>query len=604
MKFVKSFILFYFFLVLAEVTIAQPNNNLAQQYFQDGEYEKAAVLFEKLYRENPNNSYYFSQYIECLMSLEDYDTCEEAIKKEIKSNPKELQHIVTLGSLYERQYKEEEAAAEFEKAIKKMEPDRFAITKLANSFLTLTKYDLAIETYEKGSKLLKDKHIFAYNLGDLYQRKGDTAKMMEAYLNSLEENPTRLNSLKTVFQKQLSDADYDELQVQLYDRIQADGTSPHYPELLAWVFIQRKDYQSALRQIKALDRQLNENGGRVFNLASIAAQGKDYDTAVQAYDYIITEKGQGTSYYIESKRELLTCKRDKLVAGFNYTEADLRDLEKQYEIFLDEFGRNKTTATIVAELANLEAFYLNDLDKAIALLNELIEFPMLNPNVQSQAKISLADFYLMQGERWEATLLYSQVDKLYMDDILGHEARFRNAKLSYYVGDFEWAQAQFDILKASTSKLIANDALDLSIFIMDNLGLDSTEAPMLLYAEAELLVFQNKLQGAFLKLDSIQQLYPEHSLEDDIHYLKSKIYTKQRDYNSAANALEKIIEKYADGIRADNALFDLASLYENHLGDLEKAKTLYEKIFVDYSGSTFAVDARKRFRVLRGDSVQ
>jgi len=576
---------------------------LAQQYYQDGEFEKAAVLFEKLYRANESNSYYFNRQIDCLISLEEYDACENAIKKEIKKKPKDVELLVTYGNLFERQYKEEEAKAQYEKAIKKLSADRFMITKLANAFIGLTKYDLAIQTYEKGAKVLKNKNIFAYNLGDLYRRKGDAPKMIDGYLNSLAENPSRLNSLKTTFQRYLVEEDYDELQTQLYDRIQESPDATYFPELLSWVFIQRKDYKNALRQVKALDSKLAENGGRIFRLAEIAANAKDYDAAIAAYDYIIADKGKTSTYYIEAKRESLTCKRNRLVEGYEYTELDLKDLEKQYEVFLDEFGRNKTTASIIAELANLEAFYLNNLPKATKLLDEMIQFPHLNPNVQARGKISLADFYLMQGERWEATLLYSQVDKKYKDDILGHEARFRNAKLSYYAGDFQWAQTQFDVLKASTSKLIANDALDLSIFIMDNLGLDSVAAPMELYAEADLLVFQNKFDEAFLKLDTIQGSFPAHSLDDDIYYLKSKIYTKQRDYTRAVKMLDAIIADYSDGIRADNALYQLAEIYEKHLIDLEKAKTLYEKIFIDYSGSTFAVEARKRFRKLRGDNI-
>ncbi len=576
---------------------------LAQQYYQDGEYEKAAVLFEKLYRANESNSYYFNKQVDCLISLEEYDACEKAIKKEIKKKPKDVELLVTYGNLFERQYQEEEAKGQFEKAIKKLSADRFMITKLANAFIGLTKYDLAIQTYEKGAKLLKNKNIFAYNLGDLYRRKGDTPKMIDGYLNSLAENPSRLNSLKTTFQRYLIEEDFDELQTQLYDRIQENEDATYFPELLSWVFIQRKDYKNALRQVKALDNKLAENGGRVFRLAEIAANDKDYDTAIAAYDYIIESKGKTSTYYIEAKRESLTCKRNRLVEGYEYTEIDLKDIEAQYETFLNEFGRNKTTASIIAELANLEAFYLNNLPKAIKLLDEMIQFPHLNPNVQARGKISLADFYLMQGEQWEATLLYSQVDKKFKDDILGHEARFRNAKLSYYAGDFQWAQTQFDVLKASTSKLIANDALDLSIFIMDNLGLDSIARPMELYAESDLLVFQNRFDEAFLKLDTIQGSFPEHSLDDDIFYLKSKIYIKQRDYTMAVNMLDAIMADHADGIRADNALYQLAEIYEKHLVDLEKAKTLYEKIFIDYSGSTFAVEARKRFRKLRGDNL-
>lgn len=584
-------------------SISAQDSKLAQQYFRDGEFEKAATVYEKLYKENDRNDYYFDQYIESLMALEQYAEAEKTIKKQIKKKPKEVKLYVTYGNLFERQYKDDDALKQYETAIKKLPADRFAIIKLANAFVTLTKFDLAIKTYEKGINLLNDAEIFAYNLGDLYRRKGDNEKMIEHYLNSLNSNPGRLNSLKTLFQRYLLPDDFDELQKQLYDRIQEDREAVHYPELLTWVFIQKKDYRGALRQVKALDRRMKENGGRVYRLAEIAANAKDYDTAIEGFDYIVARKGIVSTYYIDAKREALHCKRLKLVEGFDYTEEELRMLEQEYFSFLEEFGQSKTTASIVAELAELEAFYLNDLDKAIELLTGMIDYPGVEEHTQAEGKISLADFYLMKGERWESTLLYSQVDKTFEDDILGHEARFRNAKLSYYVGDFEWAQAQFDILKASTSKLIANDALDLSIFIMDNLGLDTTAVPLELYAEADLLVFQNQFENAFTKLDSIKMLFPEHGLEDDIIYMKARIHAKKKEYEKAAELYAILVEKFPEEIRADNSLFALAELNENQLDNKEKAMELYEKIFVDYSGSTFAVEARKRFRILRGDNI-
>lgn len=589
--------------MVISLTAFGQESKLAQQYFRDGEFEKAAALYEKLYDGNQRNDYYFDRYIEALMALEKYADAEKAIKKQIKKKPKEVTLYVTYGNLFERQYKDDEALKQYETAIKKLPDDRFVIIKLANAFITLTKFDLATETYEKGVKLLKDPEIFAYNLGDLYRRKGDNKKMIDHYLNSLQHNPTRLNSLKTLFQRYLVEEDYAELQTQLYARIQDNKEVVSYPELLTWVFIQRKDYKSALRQVRALDRKLKENGGRVYSLAEIAANDKDYDTAIDAYDYIVESKGVTSSFYIDAKREALRCKRLKLVKGYTYTQEELKVLEQEYLTFLEEFGRSKTTASIVSELAELEAFYLNNLGKAIEWLNEMIAYPGVNKYVQAEGKLSLADFYLMKSERWESTLLYSQVDKAFKEDILGHEARFRNAKLSYYMGDFEWAQAQFDILKASTSKLIANDALDLSVFIMDNLGLDTTEAPLQLYADAELLVFQNRFDDAFVKLDSIKSEYPKHGLEDDVMYLKANVYTKQRDYNKAVVMYEAIIADFPEEIRADNSLFELAKLYENQLENTEKAMELYEKLFIDYSNSTFAVDARKRFRVLRGDNI-
>ena len=576
---------------------------LAQQYYQNGEYEKASVLFERLYRGNESQDFYFDRYIECLLSLEQYDDAEKSIKRELKKYPNRLSFHVALGNLYERQLRIDEANAEFERAVKNLPSDRGIIIKLAQSFVQLAKYDLAIATYEKGAKLLLDDGTFSYNLGDLYRRQGDSPRMVESYLNSLRDNPGRLVSLQTIFQRYFSNDDFEELQAQLYTRIQEDAESIQYIELLAWVFIQRKDYANALRQIKALDRRLRENGYRVFQFAETVANDKDYDVAIDAYSYIITDKGPTTPIYIESKRQLLRCKREKLVQDYKYTQEELLGLEQEYLLFLDEFGRNRNTAPILLELSELQAYYLNDMDKAILLLQEMVEMPGIQKAVQAQAKLALADYYLIKGERWDATLLYSQVDKAFEDDILGHEARFRNAKLSYYFGDFEWAQAQFEVLKASTSKLIANDALDLSVFIMDNLGLDTTATSLSLYAEADLLIFQNRFEEAFVKLDSLLSQFPEHSLEDDVLYAKAKVYKKKHDYAAAATLLQEIVDEHGDEIRADNALFELANLYEQFLGDTEKAKELYEKLFLDYSNSTFAVEARKRFRKLRGDNI-
>lgn len=589
--------------MLLGATVYGQDARLAQQYFQNGEYEKAAVYYEQLFNLNEENDFYLNRYVDCLLAIEAYEECEKVIKRQIRRTPDNVNLYVTYGKLYERQYLEDEAEQQYQTAIDNLSRDPFIITRLANAFVVLTKYDLAIETYEKGALLLKDQNIFAYNLGELYRRKGDIPKMIESYLNALDANVDRIRTIETIFQRYFLPEDYEELQKQLYTRLQSDENAAHFIEMLTWVFIQRKDYKNALRQVRALDRRLRENGGRVFQLAEVAANDKDYDTAIDAYEYVV-EKGNESPFYLEAKREALRAKRSKIVEGYAYTQPELLTLEKEYESFLTEFGYSRVTAGIILEQAELEALYLNNLDKAIDLLNEMIKYPNVDKNIEANGKINLADYYLIKGEIWEATLLYSQVDKAFKEDILGHEARFRNAKLSYYSGDFQWAQAQFEILKASTSRLISNDAIDMSIFIMDNLGLDTTEQAMAMYAQADLLVFQNRFDDAFQKLDSLKTAFPKHSLEDDILYLKSKIYIKKREFGKAAENLQAIVDEYSDGIRGDNALFELAQLYERQLNDVEKAKELYEKLFIEYSGSTFAVEARKRFRLLRGDKIQ
>ncbi len=588
--------------MLLALQIQAQDSRLAQEYFSNGEYEKASSLYEKMFEKSPSNDYYFSRYLACLIEMEEYEEGEKILKNKIKKNQNNYRLYLDYGNLYEKQFKVEEADQMYEKAISKVGTDANAIRSLAGQFQNMTKYDLAIKTYELG-KNAKNASGFSYYLAELYRRKGETEKMVEQYLISLEETPTRISSLKTLFQRYFSEDDFLELQMQLYSKIQDAPDEEVFPEFLSWVFIHKKDYKGAMRQAKALDLKNEENGGRVYNIAQTAANDKDWDVAISGFDYIIDNKGTGSSFYIEAKQETLKCKRMRLVDGYDYTNEELKQLEAEYEAFLTEFGKTKTTASIISQLAELEAYYINDLDKAVGLLEELIEFPMVNPHVLARAKISLADFYLMKGEIWESTLLYSQVDKQFKDDLLGQEARYRNALLSYFSGDFEWAQTQFSVLKASTSKLIANDALDRSVFIMDNIALDTTAVPLKKFSEAELLVFQNKFDNAFTKLDSVRTMFPEHSLEDDALYLKSKIYTKMKDYKQAAAMLEEIIEKFPEGIRGDNAVFNLAEIYETKLDNTQKATELYEKILYDYSGSTFSVEARKRYRRLLGEEL-
>jgi tetratricopeptide (TPR) repeat protein len=255
------------------------------------------------------------------------------------------------------------------------------------------------------------------------------------------------------------------------------------------------------------------------------------------------------------------------------------------------------------ELAELQAFYLNNLSKSIKLMEELIAIPMLDRNQLSEAKIKLGDFFLMKGEIWEASLLYSQVDKEMKDAPLGEMARYKNAKLSYYKGDFEWAQDQLDVLKGSTSELISNDAIDVSVFIMEHFNLDTSATSMRFFAEADLLIFQNRFEEAFEKMDSLLLKFPTHGLGDDVYYAKAKIFIKKRQFDKALELLGKIPEEYKDGILTDNALFKMAEIQETELKNKAKAMELYEKILMDFSGSTFTVEARKRFRKLRGDGV-
>ncbi len=599
----KTYILFLSLMTWFHIGLYAQNSKLADQYYLEGEYQKAGDLYLKLHdiAKKTNNYIYFNKYVECLLAQRLYEQAEREIKEQMKLQPEDFSMLVTLGNVQERIGHYDDAQTSYRTAIEQLPPRIDVITRLGNAFLSQAKYDEAISTYIKGEEVMGKKGIFSYQLADLYKRNGDTPNMIEQYLYSLLSNPDRIQNIQNLLQRSLKTEDFPELLSQLYIFMQDFPDTDFLPEMLAWTFIQQKDYSKAMRQAKALDKRLGENGLRVYRLAQIAANDRDYPTAIDGFEYILSNQGVGTPYYLEAKRASLATKRRQITDHYSYTPEQLRSLESEYESFLAQHGIHPGTALIVSELAMLQALYINDLDKAIALLEEIVHMAGINPYIQANAKLDLGDYYLMSGEVWEATLLYSQVDKAFVEDLIGQDARFRNAKLSYYNGDFEWAQTQFDILKTSTSKLIANDALDLSIFIMDNLGLDTSSHVMTEFAKAELLIFQNKLDEAIGKLTLLGNLYSDHGLKDDMLYLKARLYEKKREYTTAESLYQEIIDSFPKEIRADNALYHLAQLYEAQLNDPEKAKASYEKLFMEYTDSTFAIEARKRFRTLRGD---
>lgn len=598
----KRFFLFLFVLIVAFRLSAQ-QSRLANQYYSNGEYEKAASLYQSLYEKERSNEFYFQRLTECLITLKKYEDAKDIINAELKKNPEDVSLLVSLGNLFDRTSQPDFANKSYADAINKLNKNPNNTDKLARTFISYSLFDQAILAYEKGSELLNNKKQFAFSLADLYRRAGNSKKMINNYLLAIDQFRQNLDYLKQTLYKNLTEDDLKELQVQIFALMQEYPNELLYSELLEWSYIQQKDYKKALRQAKSIDLKMENNGERTYNIGNIAYNDEDYEIAIEAYTYITENYSINSGYYLEAKRALLNSKKNKITKSFNYTKTDLLSLQSEYNSFLNDYGRNSQTALLMIENADFEALYMNNLDTAKSILHEVIQFGGVQPTDIATAKLKLGDYYLMEGDRWESSLLYSQVDKDFKEGVLGEEARYRNAKLSYYTGEFSWAQEQFDILKTATTRLISNDAIDMSVFIMDNLNLDTTDVTLSMYSAAELLMFQNKFQDAFLKLDSISVLFPDHTLIDDILYTKAQMYKKLQQTDKAIEMYTTIIEKFPEEIRCDNAIYELAKMYDYQLNDKQKAQDLYFKLFTEYTASTFVVDARKRYRVLRGDEI-
>jgi len=581
-------------------------SKLAIDYFQRGEYEKAAVYYKKLYEKSKNGTDYFIQYYNCLLYDEKYNESLEVIKKHLKKKPEEIYLYVHQGNIYEKLGDENKAKKSYEKALDKISSNKYQIIKLARAFSEVAKYDMALKVYEIGVEKTEDNTSFLLYIGDIYRSQNNYSKMINYYLAYIRQSKGRnsVYSIKSKLSKFVSLNDLDTLKIKLVQNIQDNPDKIGFIDLLSWVYLRLDKYEKARRQIIAIDRRFNENGSRVYQFASDSYKAKKYSTSAKSYQYIIKKKKRNSPYFMNSVKKYLEITSEILVRDTSTTINDYVEIENQYNDFIDQFGIGNQTATLIIELAKLQALNLHKVDKGIKTLNELIKRNYLDNRFRSRAKIVLADLYLLKNEIWESSLLYSQVDKDFKEGELGELARFKNAKLYYYSGDFEWAQIIFDILKPATSRMISNDAIENSVFITETMGEDSIVEPLQMYAKAELLIYQNKYDKAISSLDSINFLFPKNNLEDDIWYLKANIFKDIKKYQLSKKMYEQVLDKYPEELKADNSLFELAMLYEYQFKDLEKAKSLYEKLFIDYNSSTLAVEARKKYRELNGENIQ
>ncbi len=577
---------------------------LAAEYLKNKDFEKAVKLYGELYDEKKTH-FFYTYYLYCLLELQDYKSASKLIKKQIRNNPDHLRYLVDEGYIYTLTGDQDKARKIFDDAFDEITANPNLVKELANAYNYRGQTDYAIRTYMKGREMLGDDR-FHYEMANIYKRMESYDKMVSEYLDQMTDYPNTMKTVKSRLQSALSNDPEgkinDALRSELLRRIQKHPEELINSEMLIWLSIQQKDFDMALIQSKSLDKRLHEEGSRIIDLANLCMTNDEYDVAIDAYDYLLN-KGPDSPYYLDARIGILNARYMKITNRYDYTRQDLIDLKTEYQKTLDEFGENPSTVPIMKYMAHLQAFYLDEVDQAVALLNKAVEIPGVRPATKAECKLELGDILLFKGNVWDATLLYSQVDYDFKNDPLGHLAKFKNAKLSYYIGEFGWAKAQLDVLKAATSKLIANDAMELSLLISDNIDMDSSYTALRYFSRADLLVYQNKIDEAVVTLDSIQTVSLWHPLHDEVLFKKGEIMLKKGDFEAADSLFAKVTEMYPDDILADNALIMRARLYDQHFRNPEKAMQLYENLMFDYPGSLFVVEARKRYRELRGDTI-
>ncbi len=575
---------------------------MAVNYYQRAEYDKAEDLFGRLFDKQPEMYVYYAYYYNCLIVLKKYDKAQSVAKKQNKRFPENPNYGIDYGYALKVDGKLEKAKDEYEKALKLINGNPNLASQISYAFRGRSEAEYAIVALQKARQVTGDKGLFALDLAEAYFQQNNKEGMVNSYLELLESQPNQLMYVQNMIQARLDEDDYAMLKNALIKNVQQSPDNFALSEFMIWYFVQQKDYETAFIQAKSIEKRQREDGSRILNLARIAADNLRWSDALMMYQYIL-DKGNTNAYFITAGNEYLDISMKQILANGNYTQEQLLQLETRFKNYLAQTSVSAATIPVQQNLALLQARYLNKCNDAIEVLENALKIPGVHARTRANIKLDLGDYYLISGDVWEPSLLYGQVEKDFKDEPLGQDAKFKNSRISFYRGEFEWAQAQLNVLKTATSQFVSNDALRLALIIQDNLGMDSTVIPMEMYARADLLIFQHKYTEAIATFDSLLLEFPAHPLTDEIAFAKGQIAETQQKWDEAIKQYT-FVKTYNDAdILADDALFRMAEIYEINLKNKQKASELYEELITKFSNSTFAVEARKRFRALRGDKI-
>lgn len=593
----RFFILFISFFLFSLGVDAQ-SLQLAKNFFDKGEYEKALSYYQKTLEQQSNNPKAFNGIVSSLQQLERFDQAEEMLMRQLENSPRNSTIFIDIGHNFALQKNDIKAEEYYQKSLALIENEPRQAFGVGLRFENYNLLDYAATAYKKANEIMPNAGL-ELKLARLYGEQGELQQMFESYLNLVIKDEKYFPYANREFGKFITEDASAEantiLRTSLLKRLQTNP-DPFYNEMLSWLYIQQKDYNKALIQEKAIYRRSEmPNLNRMMNLAYAAKRAEDLEAAIAVTNFIIEEAP--SSIKLRAKQLKLSLE----VATAKASE--YAEIEEHFRSVISEFENSGETIPLQIDFGQFLAFKSGKVDEAESLLKNLLN-KAVNEYEEARIKMAIADVLVLQEKFNEALITYTQVQKMVKNDQIAQDAQFKVAKTSYYKGDFEWAQTQLDVLKESTSQLIANDAMELSLMIIDNTLEDSTQVALKKYAHADLLAYQGKNEQSITEL---QQLLNEHKgekIEDEALFKQAQLYELEDQYLLAEENYLAILDNFGQDLLADNAAWNLAELYAEELNLPEKAKQYYEQMLFNFEDSIYFIESRKKYRALRGDEIE
>ncbi len=573
---------------------------LANEYIAKGEKEKALLVFQQLVKKNENIPFVHNSYLNLLIDMAKFSEGEDYVERLIRKDDK-LNYRLDLGVLYFKSGNLPKADKYLNTIIKAQGDDIYKLKSASDYLASKNLNDYAIAALKQARVATRNEGVYALEMANLYRMSGKRDEMVGEYLNYVTQTPSNISYIKNLMQILITKPEeLESLEKLLLDRIQKNQNPEVFSDLIIWVNLQQKNFYGAFIQARAYDRRFKKEQSKTLEIAQIALNNQDYENADRSFSFVVKEYA-GTENELPARIGLIKARESKVKKSYPVRHDSVRYVIGEYARFKKNYPDSPNGFEATLNQAMLYAYYLNEMDSAVNYLQGLIANNKVGPSMKSKAKIELGDIYLLKEEPWEATLLYSQVEKTQRETPLGYEAKLKNAKLSYFKGDFKLAQEHLDILKQATTREIANDAMELSMRIKENTTFDTLGTALKQYAAIELLVAQNKTTEALSRLSAFPDGSDSRAIRDDVYWLEASIRLKQGEFDKSLALCEKIVSEFGEDVLADDAMFMEGEIYERYLKNKDKAMEIYRDFLTKYPGSVYVAEARKRYRTLRGD---
>ncbi len=569
------------------------NEQLAMMYLNKGEFEKALLAYQDLYKSQPTNNNFMLKVVECYQQLNQLDKSNEVLQDYFKKFKLPLMYV-EIGYNYKLQQNESLKSQFYDQALDQIKKQYTNVYQVAQSFEKKVELDYALKSYQLALQT-EPSGRFNYQMALLHGQMGNMELMIEKFLEEAFQFPESQPMVQNQFTRFMDDENESDFNALLRKNLilkTQKSQDIFWNQFLSWYYVQTRQYDKAFVQEKAIYKRNPESFYNIVDLAEIAA--KEEDPSAESIFQFILQNTTDAELVVQCHHFLLNLKME-----LNQTQ-DYPKIQKQFQELFQQFGQNERTLALMQLQANFEAFSLQNTKRAKEILEQCLTF-RLNNKQRAEVKMDLADVLLLEEKFSIALLQYAQVEEDMKGDVLGQEANLKMAKTSFYQQDFEWALQQFKVLKSAHSQLIANDALEMFLLLSDNNPSDSLQLALKQFAKADFLAYQNKHTQSIAAFQKIIQDFTEDEVLDDVHYRLGTVFMEKKKFQEAVSHFEVILQKFPESVYRDEAFYYLGEIYYKELQNPIKAQSYYEQVIMQHPDSIYLVDAQKRFRAIRGD---